>query len=228
MPRDLRDFGKNKQSWVILALDYAPRADPLSEWRALIEKTMHLLAGVKLGLPAFLRIGPDGTKQLIEEFKGKLYFLADFKLADIHEVVQEELRLIENLGFDGAIIHLFPRCIEEPLHTQLEVFGLVSMSCKESLVDHHLDELSGYASKLGLKGVVVGATKPESIKRVRKMLQDAVILSPGVGVQGAAPGSALAAGADFEIIGRSVIYSVDPLSELEKVVRAQRLVRHEG
>jgi len=49
-----------------------------------------------------------------------------------------------------------------------------------------------------------------------------------VGVQGAPPASALRAGADFEIIGRSVVLAEDPLGELERIVEAQRVFLHGG
>lgn len=226
MPSKLENLGKMKESWVILALDYAISPNTLGEWRKLLQELSSRLAGVKIGLPAFLRLGPQGVSNLIEDFGNELYFLADFKLADIEDVVTEELNILEEIGFDGAIIHLFPHCITKPLRTKLEVFGLVSMTCTGSLVDEHSDNLAEYAASLGIKGVVVGATKPERIRKVREKLKQVLILSPGVGVQGAPPGSAIRAGADFEIVGRAVVLSPDPSRELERIVEAQRVARY--
>ncbi|MEZ0346297.1 MAG: orotidine 5'-phosphate decarboxylase [Infirmifilum sp.] len=225
MPGKLVNFGERKQSWVILALDFPKYKDFLSETYRLLEKLSNMLAGVKIGLPAFLRVGPEEIGELAQAFKGELYFLADLKLADIEDVTLEEIMLIESMGFDGAIIHLFPQCISKPPRTDIDLYGLVSMSCRASLIDHHFQDLLDYAGSLRLTGVVVGATKPDMIKRARERLGEALILSPGIGFQGAAPGSALKAGADFEIVGRSVVFSQDPLGELSRIVESQRVVK---
>jgi orotidine-5'-phosphate decarboxylase len=74
-------------------------------------------------------------------------------------------------------------------------------------------------------GFVVPATRPIVIEKVKKMLPANgrfILLSPGVGAQGAPYGSAIAKGAHFEVIGRSIYESADPLKEVQKVVAAQR------
>jgi len=228
LPWKLEHIGERKESRVILALDYFKGGDPLAYWAHLLGRTTHLLAGVKIGLPAFMRAGPAGVARLIEGYREDLYFLADFKLADIGDIVSEELSLLEAFGFDGAIVHLFPRCLSKIPAVSLDVFGLASMTCPNSLVDAHFQELLDYASELGLRGLVVAATKPSAIRAARERLREAVILSPGVGVQGAPPASALRAGADFEIVGRSVVLAEDPLGELERIVEAQRVVLRGG
>jgi orotidine-5'-phosphate decarboxylase len=68
-------------------------------------------------------------------------------------------------------------------------------------------------------GVIVGATKPDIISRVRKLVgSDMAIFSPGVGVQGGDAVKAMAAGADYLIVGRSIYDAVDP-SEAAKRYR---------
>ncbi len=60
-------------------------------------------------------------------------------------------------------------------------------------------------------GVIVGATKPDIISRVRKLVgPDMGIFSPGVGVQGGDARKAIAAGADYLIVGRSIYAASDP------------------
>ncbi|MEM0223146.1 MAG: orotidine 5'-phosphate decarboxylase / HUMPS family protein [Thermofilum sp.] len=226
MPSKLKKLAAEKGSRVILALDYYPPGkDPLDFWSQLLDSVDDLLAGVKLGLPALLSVGPEGLRELVESFSDSNYFIADFKLADIEDVVRTAAQRILRLGFDGVIVHLFPMCYsrlaEREAGRSLDIFGLVSMSCRSPLMDLHLEDLVDYAVKLDLAGVVVGATKPEIVKRVRELLgQRGVILSPGVGVQGAEPGSAVRAGADFEILGRSVAASPSPRQALEKIVKA--------
>jgi uridine monophosphate synthetase len=70
-------------------------------------------------------------------------------------------------------------------------------------------------------GLVVGATYPEALARVRSLAPDAWILLPGVGVQGGDLASALAAGLRHDGLGvvvnssRGIIYADDPRGAAE-------------
>jgi orotidine-5'-phosphate decarboxylase len=222
----LRKISVEKRSRVILALDYHPHGrDPLDFWSSLLSDVGDLVAGVKLGLPALLSAGVEGVRELVESFSGDVYFIADFKLADIEDIVRSVAQRVLSLGFDGAILHLFPLCYSRLSVREggrsLDLYGVASMSCSSTLMDAHLDELLDYAARLGLAGVVVGANKPGAIRRAREKLgPQALILSPGVGAQGVEPGAAIAAGADFEIVGRAVVASPSPRATLEKIVKS--------
>ena len=69
-------------------------------------------------------------------------------------------------------------------------------------------------------GVVAPATRPEEVREARELFPWAKILSPGVGAQGAKPGTALCAGADYEIIGRLLAYSKDPRGTLLSIAES--------
>ena len=80
-----------------------------------------------------------------------------------------------------------------------------------TLVDRWGADLVG-ASGLSSVGAVVGATHPEVLETVRSLLPRAVLLLPGVGVQGGRPedlGPAFAAGPASALVSasRSVIYA---------------------
>jgi len=49
-----------------------------------------------------------------------------------------------------------------------------------------------------------------------------LIISPGVGAQGAPFGSAIRAGADYEIVGRAIYASQDPAAAAHAAVEEQR------
>ncbi len=67
------------------------------------------------------------------------------------------------------------------------------------------------ALKWGADGVVVGATVPEKIAEVNRILGENVdIYSPGVGAQGGAAEKAIKAGASYIIVGREITNSDDP------------------
>lgn len=83
--------------------------------------------------------------------------------------------------------------------------------------------LKDIARHVNPKGFVVGATKPEMIKVVRNDFPEKLIISPGVGVQGALFGDALCNGADYEIVGRSIYSSTDPVKTTRELVAKQEV-----
>jgi orotidine-5'-phosphate decarboxylase len=61
--------------------------------------------------------------------------------------------------------------------------------------------------------MIVGATYPEKISEIRKVLgPDIPIISPGVGAQGGDPKEAINAGASYIIVSRTIINADDPKS----------------
>ncbi len=67
---------------------------------------------------------------------------------------------------------------------------------------------------------MVSSKSPEVIREVRSILRkDQVILSPGVGFQGGDGKKALTAGADYLIVGRSLVGSKDPVSAVDAMNR---------
>jgi orotidine-5'-phosphate decarboxylase len=69
------------------------------------------------------------------------------------------------------------------------------------------------ARKWESDGMIVGATFPEKISEIRKVLgPDIPIISPGVGAQGADPKEAINAGASYIIVSRAIINADNPKS----------------
>jgi orotidine-5'-phosphate decarboxylase len=74
------------------------------------------------------------------------------------------------------------------------------------------------ALKWGADGVVVGATVPEKIAEVKRILGDKVaIYSPGVGAQGGVAETALKAGANYLIVGREITMADDAAQAARKL-----------
>ena len=207
---------------------HPPGKDPLEWWTRLLEEVGDLVAGAKLGLPAFFKVGVDGISKLTRQFGGDVYFLADFKLADIPVVVSEEIRRLSALGFSGSIIHLFPMgyepVVEVARKLEHQIFGVAYMShrgCR--LFEESFQALLDYALALGVDGVIVSASRPDKIREARRKLGDKVlILSPGIGAQCMSPGAAIRAGADFEIVGRAITLSPEPRQAVIEIAEAQR------
>ena len=72
--------------------------------------------------------------------------------------------------------------------------------------------------KWGADGVVVGATYPQKITEIKKILGEKVpIYSPGIGIQGGAAETALEAGASYLIVGREITLAIDPAIVAKKL-----------
>ncbi|MEM4933105.1 MAG: orotidine 5'-phosphate decarboxylase / HUMPS family protein, partial [Desulfurococcaceae archaeon] len=140
--------------------------------------------------------------------------------ADIGHIMSMIVNKLAENGFDSVIAHGFvgvKGALSELKSTcdrlGLKLILVVSMSHPGSMeyIDRHLNELVNNAIELNVHGVVAPATRPSIIRKVREMIGEKIkIYSPGIGVQGAEPGDALCAGADYEIIGRAITNSSNP------------------
>ena len=184
-----------------------------------------LIDAVKIGWYQLLNIGPQGIRELIRNVNK--YFLADFKLGDVAHINEYVIRRIHELGINGIIMHavtgrenlVAPVSIARELG--IDVYLLVSMSLGGELYDKSLDYNISLGMSVGVGGFVVPATKPSIIRRIRSIVGDKYqLLSPGVGVQGGKPGCAIANGADFEIVGRSIINSESPRETAVNIISA--------
>ncbi|MCS7133016.1 MAG: orotidine-5'-phosphate decarboxylase [Nitrososphaeria archaeon] len=227
----LLGLSRRKRSRLIIAIDYLEGVDQISR---LLEELGDLVVAAKLGIATAISLGRDELAKLIEKFGETIYFISDLKLADIPEVTLRNLEVITDMGFDGSIIHLFPMGYEGVAAWAAErghdLFGVAMMSHPGCMLfEKNFDSFLDYSRKLGLRGVVIGATRAEKIKEARARLgSNSIIISPGVGVQGAAAGAALRCGADFEIVGRSIVLSRNPREAAEAIVAEQRRWLHDN
>lgn len=194
------------------------------------EMLRDLVQGFKIGLPAIIRYGVEYVTKYFRNFDGLL--IADLKLADIGDVMALTTKWLRVAGFNAVIAHAFVGykqgldiltsvCKEEDIKLVL----VVSMSHEGSreFIDKHLDEFLKIVEITEVWGIVAPATRLNVIKYIRsKMGSNIKILSPGVGVQGALPGDALCAGADYEIIGRTIAYADNVRAIALKVLAQQK------
>ncbi|MFQ5801045.1 MAG: orotidine-5'-phosphate decarboxylase [Candidatus Hydrothermarchaeales archaeon] len=201
---------KVRRSGIILALDVLERARAIK----IVEEVADYIDAVKVGYPLILSVGLD----IISELKGfEKPIIADFKIADVPHVSSEICRIATGAGADYAIVQGFlGRDVVEACSKAAEIFVVCDMSHPGALdfISPQSEEVARLAKEYAV-GIVAPATRPQTIKKLREIVGNLIIIAPGVKAQGAEVGSAINAGADFEIVGRAIYNSPNPRSEAE-------------
>jgi len=201
---------------LILALDIVEERRALSIMEAAAPHT----DAVKVNYPLVLSCGME----MVEKLSGMAPVICDFKIADIPNTNLLITREIARRGASGLICHAFPgpdsvrACVE---NFNGDVFVVTEMSHPgaERLMRPRLEEMVNIALETGASGIIAPATRPDRIKRAREILGNRLILSPGVGVQGGSAGDAIAAGADYVIVGRGIYGAPDPGEAAARLAR---------
>lgn len=214
---------------LVIALDppFGPKGEYTEDF--IVKETCNTTSGYKIGLPLILKCG----LRVIDEVKSicKSKVIVDLKLADIGDIHVYVVEKLAKYEADAVIAHGFVGIrdsIDKLTYTAnkhgIEIILVTSMSHKgsEEFIDKHFEELVNIALDLKVHGIIVPATKPDMIRRARSIVGTSMrIYSPGIGVQGAEVGSALCAGADYEIIGRYITRSLEPGKVAKEAVNKQ-------
>ncbi|HET7405438.1 MAG TPA: orotidine 5'-phosphate decarboxylase / HUMPS family protein [Candidatus Bathyarchaeia archaeon] len=225
----------NNFSRIILALDLqgSPPGRLLRFGRDLVERTAPYLCAVKIGRPTILNLGMDRTRRLLKSARAlDLPSIIDDKLGDIDDVNSAITRAYFDLGFDGIIVNPIVGWVGglEPVFkiAQKEGNGVIVLAYMSNpgaaagfgqLVVKNsrgkprpqYEIFAEKAEEWHADGVVVGATRPEIVRKVRSILTNGIdIYSPGIGTQGGKIRVASRAGSNFLIVGRSITKARDP------------------
>jgi orotidine-5'-phosphate decarboxylase len=214
-----------REHGLILALDVTSRTKALS----VVESVVDYIDAVKVGYPLVLSCGLEIISELSDLGKP---VIADFKVADIPYTSRLICEQAKQAGASFAIVHGFVgEDVVKACAEVLDIFVVAEMShpgAKEFIqpVAERIAELArSYAF-----GIVAPATRPERIARLRSIVGELVIISPGVKAQGARPGDAIRAGADFEIVGRGIYASAEPRRSAAEIAAELKaaMKEHEG
>jgi orotidine-5'-phosphate decarboxylase len=245
---------KEKESNIILALDF-PFENPQNR-EILFSKAEHVLeavhpyvCAVKINHHLVLPLGTfDGVQKLVEKSHNLgLMTIIDCKANDIGSTNKVIAEYYYAAGFDALIANPFVGW-EDGLKPMFEVAHalhrgvilLVYMSHKganegygQTVVDPETGEkvpqyflFAKKALNWKADGAIVGATYPEKIKEIHKILNEAVpIYSPGIGAQGGEIETAIKAGSRYLIVGRTITQAENPAESARKIWEFVKLVK---
>lgn len=220
---------------LIVALD-VPRAEAARELVARLAGRVGLF---KVGSQAFTAAGPELVREIVA--RGERVFL-DLKFHDIPNTVAGSVASAARLGVSLATVHgLGGRAMLEAAAGALPAMGtkLLAITVLTSHDEAALREIgvgSGIpdsvrrlallARDAGIDGVVAS---PHEVPLIREACGPGfLIVTPGIRPAGAAafdqaraatPAVALAAGADYLVVGRPITEAADPAAAADAIVR---------
>ncbi|RQW81328.1 MAG: orotidine-5'-phosphate decarboxylase [Methanothrix sp.] len=207
-----------KQTRLILALDVTSKARAVS----LAEQLSTYFDAIKIGYPLILSAGIG----IVKEISAYSSVITDLKIADIPNTNHLICEAALGAGASGVIAHAFPgkdsleACAASTAVYGADLFVVTEMSHPgaELFMAPLAEQMAHLAVDVGAAGVVAPATRPERIKKIRSIIGNKTIISPGVGAQGGSASKSLEAGADYLIVGRSVYGAEDPVAAARKVL----------
>jgi uridine monophosphate synthetase len=200
----------------------------------LIEQTVKMTAAYKPNIAFFEAFGPEGIsvlQELIADIPEEIPVIIDAKRGDIASSAQAYARAIfQTLGAQALTINPYlgrdaiePFLVDpekgafllcktsNPGASDLQNAKLAGLNPSSNLIvrEYLYERVALLATEWNVRdnlGLVVGATQPESLARVRKLAPDLWILAPGVGAQGGNLEGALNAGLRSD--GMGILVSV--------------------
>jgi orotidine-5'-phosphate decarboxylase len=239
----IRDASEANKSKIVLALDLEDpnRNSLLRKSREMLRKVGKYICAVKINRQLVLALGlHEGVDTIVEmAHELSLPTIMDAKLNDVGHTNEFMTRSYADAGFDGVIASPIAGweggldSVFQSAHSRGKgVILLLYMSNPGAETLYSLQAImengkarpmfelfAEMAVQWRANGVIVGATRPEIVTRVRDLIgPNIAIFSPGIGAQGGDPRRALVAGSDYLIVGRSIYSQSDP-SEAAKSYR---------
>ena len=226
---------------VIVACDFASAEATF----AFLDKFTEEKPFVKIGMELYYAEGPSIVRELKK--RGHKIFL-DLKLHDIPNTVAQSIRALTRLGADLMTLHGTggrammeaaaeavrdeaaklnierPRLLAVTVLTSIDEDAWKEIGGKYSIAES-VKNLAKLAKEAGIDGTV---SSPYEAKEIREMNgPDFLIVTPGIRPAGSAtqdqtrivtPGKAIAAGADYLVVGRPITAAPDPREAAEAIV----------
>lgn len=221
---------------LIVALDFPDAVQAL----ALVDRLEGRCRWFKVGLELYLAAGNSVVLALKK--RGFEVFL-DLKLHDIPNTVAGAVRSVAELGADLLTVHASggpamlgaaaeavaglstaPQLLAVTVLTSMDAPQLTATGILNSPAEQAL-RLARIAHAAGIRGLVCS---PEEAAQMRRELPDSILVTPGIRPAGSAvgdqkriatPAAALAAGADYLVVGRPITQATNPADAAESILQ---------
>lgn len=215
---------------LIVAIDRSGRDEILR----LADELRDAVGFLKIGLQAFVANGPD----LVCELGGRVFL--DLKIHDIPNTARHAVEEAASLGAAMVTVHasgggaMLAACASAntlvlgvTILTSLDEAELQRIGFDGTPLDSAV-RLAKLAKASGLRGVVAS---PHEIEAIRAACGDVVIVTPGIRPAGSeagdqrrtmTPAAAVAAGADYIVVGRPITDAASPRDAALAIVDSLR------
>jgi orotidine-5'-phosphate decarboxylase len=213
---------------VIVALDLASAEEAI----AMAKRIAPIFPYFKIGIKLFTQAGPALVREALQY--GKVFL--DLKFYDIPTVVADAAFQAARLGVSLLTLHasggveMMKLCRERiaGLERKTRLLGVTVLTdLSEFGIDRaapqQVELLAGLVRSAGLDGLVCS---PAELPDLRPKFPELLMVTPGIrGAEDekgdqkrtASPSSALAAGADYVVIGRPIIAAADPVVAAKRI-----------
>lgn len=218
-------------------------ADTMKDAEGMVKLLKGEVHTFEVGVPTYTALGPDIIKMIHEH--GCRVFL-DLKYHDIPSTVAKAVGTATRLGVWMLTVHaaggheMLARTVEAAQHAaggkakMPRLVAVTVLTSMESLADigvqfevrEQVVRFAKLAKECGLQGVLAS---PLEISPIRKVCGDKfLIVTPGVRPLGSAaqdqrriasPIMAIAAGADYLVIGRPIVQAKDPRAVVKAILK---------
>jgi orotidine-5'-phosphate decarboxylase len=220
----VRQMAPTPRERLIVALD----VPSVAAAEAIVDRLGDTVAFYKIGYQLAFAGGLPLARDLTQA--GKQVFL-DMKLHDIANTVAHGVESIARLGATFLTIHAYPQTMKAAVDAKAgSALKLLAVTVLTSYDDIDLDE-AGYAlgvdelvadrarraHDLGVDGLVCSAAEVSALRDI--VGSDMVLVTPGIRPAGTkhddqkrvvTPAGAIAAGADYLVVGRPIIEAPNP------------------
>ena len=217
---------------IIVALD----VESAAEARALVARLGAQVSFYKVGMELYAAAGMEFVRELLAG--GKEVFL-DLKMYDIPETVKRAVAQVARTGVRFLTIHavgpVMRAAVEGRGESGLKLLGVTVLTSFGPQDTGELD-FSGTLSELverrarramemRMDGIVASPLEVAAVRRIAG--PDAILVIPGIRSAGtekgdqqrvATPADAMAAGADYLVIGRQITRAADPAAAAGRVL----------
>ena len=217
---------------LIVALDLAG----IEQAEAIVARLGDAVTFYKIGYQLAYAGGLPLIRKLADQ--GKKVFL-DLKLHDIGNTVERGVESIAKLGAAFLTVHAYPQTMKAAVQaragTDLKILAVTVLTSYDDGDLHAagyrlgvadlVDARAQQAQALGVDGLVCS---PEEAAALRKLVgRQMFLVTPGIRPAGAAkgdqkrimtPARAIAAGADYLVVGRPVLEAADPKAAADAIV----------